>query len=189
MVSSSVYQVGFFGPLFLWVEMNVTETEVAERVEALAEPLLRLEGLELVEVQYRREQPGWVLRLFIDRAPDPALPPGSGVTLDDCVAVSREIGRLLDVEDVIDGPYNLEVSSPGLDRPLTKPTDYQRFAGRKVRIKMRTPEGRRTVTGRLIGLENGQIRVESQGRDEAVSLESADRVQLEPEFNQGQGSK
>ena len=97
------------------------------RVEALVRPVLEEMGLELVEVQYRREQSGWVLRFIIDKQ--------EGISLDDCVAVSREVGQLLDIEDIIDQSYNLEVSSPGLERPLKSIADFQRFVGRKARIK------------------------------------------------------
>ncbi len=90
---------------------------VAKRVEAVALPVLEELGLELVEVQYRREQSGWVLRLIIDKQ--------DGVSLDDCAAVSREISQLLDIEDFIDQAYNLEVSSPGLNRPLKSMADFR----------------------------------------------------------------
>jgi ribosome maturation factor RimP len=104
---------------------------VTKKVEALAIPVLEEIGLELVEVQFRREQSGWVLRLVIDKQ--------EGVSLDDCAAVSREIGQLLDIEDFIDQAYNLEVSSPGLNRPLKSMADFQRFIGRKAKIKTIEP--------------------------------------------------
>jgi ribosome maturation factor RimP len=97
------------------------------------------------------------------------------------VAASREIGRLLDVEDVVPTAYTLEVSSPGLDRPLTKPRDYERFSGRSVRVRYKGPEGRRKVKGRLLGLVDGMIRVETDGGPLSIPLEQAERVQLEPE--------
>jgi len=88
-------------------------------------------GLELVQVQYRREDHGWVLRILVDR-------PG-GVSVDECGEFSREVSDLLDVEDLIDNSYNLEVSSPGLDRPLIKPEDFERFAGREITLKTTSP--------------------------------------------------
>lgn len=160
-------------------------------MEAAVEPILAESGLELVEVQYRRESRGWILRLFIDRAynsdvdrvgPD-SLSPGSSVTLDDCVDVSREVGRLLDVEEIVPGKYTLEVSSPGLDRPLTKQSDYVRFSGRQVSLKINGPEGRRKVKGRLLGLDDGSINLQVGDEILAVPYEQAERVQLVPEVD------
>ena len=124
-----------------------------KRIEEIAAGLLPSLGLELVEVEYKREGHGMVLRLYIDR-------PG-GVTLDDCSEVSRELSALLDVEDVIPGRYTLEVSSPGLNRPLTKEADYLRSIGRLVKIRTRllTPDDRgnprKTFLGELLGYEDG----------------------------------
>ena len=157
----------------------------------MAQPYLEVEGLELVETQFRRERSGWVLRLFIDRlaaaeslsreAEGEDVPAGSGVTLDDCVEVSREVGRLLEVEDVVPVAYTLEVSSPGLDRPLKKPADFVRFSGRLIRVKVAGPEGKRTIKGRLLGLNGDRIELEAEGRVESVPRDLAVRVQLEPE--------
>ena len=157
-----------------------------DRIYKLAEPMLASEGFEPVEIQYRRERGGWVLRLFIDRLePIDGSPagPGSGVTLDDCVTVSRELGRILDVEDAVSGGYTLEVSSPGLDRPLTRPAHFQRFTGRKIKVKAAGPEGNRIVTGRLLGLEDGQIRLETGDDVLSVPYEQAVRVRLVPDVN------
>jgi ribosome maturation factor RimP len=166
--------------------MKEREQEIIRRVMDLAEPILTEMGLEPVEVQYRRERPGWVLRVYIDRiaACQEGLPGReSGVNLDDCTAVSRELGRILDLEDIIPGAYTLEVSSPGLDRPLTKPADFHRFAGRQVKVKFLGPEGRRRIKGRLLGLDKEQITIEVGDRVMAVPYEQAERVQLEPELD------
>ena len=85
-------------------------------------------GLEFFDAQFRKEGQGWVLRLFIDHP--------EGVSLDQCEAASRELSAFLDVEDLIDHPYHLEVSSPGLDRPLRNPVDFRRFLGRLAKIKL-----------------------------------------------------
>lgn len=134
------------------------ETTVA-KVEQLILPVLTELGMELVDVEFQKEGQGWVLRLFIDRE--------GGVTLDDCAAVSREVSTLLDVEDLIATAYHLEVSSPGLDRPLKKERDYERFAGRLVKVKTYErldPDGRgherKAFSGRLLGLAEGRVRVE-----------------------------
>jgi len=124
--------------------------EIVERVRALAEPILADRDMELVEVEFRREARGWILRLYVDR-------PG-GVTLDDCQRVSEELGDHLDVEDAIDHPYNLEVSSPGLDRPLTRDADFVNFAGRAARLTTHEAiQGQRNFRGRLAGLVNGAV--------------------------------
>ncbi len=109
-----------------------TGTEhVIAAIEKYAVSVLDSMGIELVEVQFRREGYGWVLRLYIDRE--------QGLTLDDCAVVSREISTWLDVEELIEHAYHLEVSSPGLERPLKKIEDFERFIGRKARIKLREP--------------------------------------------------
>ena len=108
----------------------------AEKLEkaaaTLVEPVCAAAGLELVLAEFRRESTGRILRLYIDR-------PDGGVTLDDCAAISRQVTDLLDVslEDI--GPYNLEVSSPGIERPLVKTADYQRFTGKTARIQLHAP--------------------------------------------------
>lgn len=100
-------------------------------IEEYASAVLEKMGMELFEVQFRREGHGWVVRLYIDRE--------EGVTLDDCATVSREIATWLEVEDLIEHAYHLEVSSPGLERPLRKMKDFARFAGRKAKVKLREP--------------------------------------------------
>ncbi|RUM41613.1 MAG: ribosome maturation factor RimP [Desulfocapsa sp.] len=113
-----------------------------EKVEEFAEGILSSLDLELVEVQYRQEGHGWVLRLFIDGP--------NGIGVDECAKVSREMNVFLDVEDLIPNAFHLEVSSPGLERTLRTLEDYKRFAGRKVRVKLRHPmEGQKVFIGLL----------------------------------------
>lgn len=141
--------------------MAMSTERVVAIIEEYAEPLLREMGLEMVEVQFRREGHGWVLRLFIDSEP--------GVSLDDCAAVSRAISAWLDVEDLIEHAYHLEVSSPGLERPLKKIEDYHRFLGSKARIKLKEPrQGQRVFLGTLeeagaeevvLGTESGRVAI------------------------------
>ena len=110
--------------------------EVIAELRELAEPIVSSEGMELVDLEYRREGPGWVVRLYVDK-------PG-GVTLDDCREISQQFGARLEVEDRIPHRYTLEVSSPGLDRVLRKAVDFDRFAGHAVGIALDRPlEGRR----------------------------------------------
>lgn len=123
---------------------------VQDKVSAFAEELLPSMGLELVEVQFRREQHGWVLRVFIDT--------NDGVTLEHCSRVSREIGDFLDVEDLIEHKYHLEVSSPGLERKLLKTDDFERFSGRKAKIKLQQEhDGQKTFVGDITSVRGDAI--------------------------------
>jgi ribosome maturation factor RimP len=140
--------------------------------------------MELVDLEFKREGHSWFLRLFIDK-------PG-GVTLDDCAEVSREISALLEVEDPIEAPYRLEVSSPGIDRPLKKPADFDRFAGQLVKIKTRKlldPDvrghQRKTFVGELCGLDGTLVRLrqtDRRGGEISIPLAEIDRANLEPKF-------
>ncbi len=131
------------------------EKRIIQKVWDLAEPIALGQGLELVDVEFRRERSGWVLRVYIDR-------PG-GVTLNDCVKMSETLGDILDAKDFIHRRYNLEVSSPGLDRPLRKREDFERFAGDKVKITLKVPlQGRRNFTGYLRGLKGDKVLIETE---------------------------
>lgn len=125
---------------------------VQDKVSAFAEELLPSMGLELVEVQFRREQNGWVLRVFIDKE--------DGVNLDHCSKVSRELGDFLDVEDLIEHKYHLEVSSPGLERKLLKTEDFARFCGRKAKIKFQQmQDGQKTFIGEISRVNGDEIEI------------------------------
>jgi ribosome maturation factor RimP len=151
-------------------------TEIVERVRALAEPILADRSLELVEVEFQRETRGWILRVYIDR-------PGA-VTLEDCQKVSEELGDHLDVADLITSPYHLEVSSPGLDRPLTRDADFIRFAGKAARIVTRDPvEGQRNFRGRLAGLADGAVLLDlTDGRQARIPRQLIAKARLEIEL-------
>ncbi len=116
---------------------------VVEKVQEFVESFLSSMDLELVEIQYRQENTGWVLRLFVD-GPD-------GISIDQCARVSRELNTFLEVEDLIQHAYNLEVSSPGLERSLHSSADFKRYAGKKARIKLRHPVGDQKVFIGLLG--------------------------------------
>jgi ribosome maturation factor RimP len=134
------------------------EQFIIKEVTKLAMPLLQEKGIELVDLQYRRESTGWVLRLFIDKA--------GGVTVDDCAEVSRELGEHLDVKDIIPYNYHLEVSSPGVNRPLKKLDDFQKYTGHKVQIMTTSPVGdRRNFTGFIKAVNNDIILIEVDGKD------------------------
>jgi len=144
---------------------------VVEQVEDCIAPLLAEMGIELVEGQFRKEGHGWVLRFYIDRE--------GGVTLEDCRTVSREVSRFLEVEDPISHAYHLEVSSPGLERPLKKKADFVRFAERKARIKMREEiEGQRVFVGLLQGVEEESAVLQIDGRLHYFSLGGIARDRL-----------
>lgn len=148
---------------------------VKKQVEALALPVLEELGLELIEVQYRREQSGWVLRLIIDKQ--------EGVSLDDCTTVSREISQLLDIEDFIDQAYNLEVSSPGLDRPLKSMADFQRFTGRKAKIKTIAPiDGEHVFIGKILQATGETIILAAKSRELEIPFAQVAKARLEVEF-------
>ena len=129
--------------------------EVVERVKSIALPLFTELGLELVDVEFRREANGWILRLYLDK-------PG-GVTLGDCQRVSGELSDLLDVEGFINHPYTLEVSSPGLNRPLRLESDFLRFVGQRARVSTsQAVAGQRRFLGVLRGYEDGRILLERE---------------------------
>jgi ribosome maturation factor RimP len=127
---------------------------VAERVRGLAARVAAGYGLEIFDVLFRREASGMVLRVQIDR-PGPAATPEESVSIEDCASVSRDLSALLDVEEIVPIAYTLEVSSPGLDRPLRHVADYRRFAGRQAKLVMREPvDGQTFLRGRLVGLDD-----------------------------------
>lgn len=120
--------------------------EAFNRIKALAETLLQEEKMELADMELLREGRGWVLRLFIDKT--------GGVTLDDCASVSRQFGDHLEVEDLIPFRYTLEVSSPGLDRPLKKDRDFLRHIGNQIQVVTRSPwEGRSFFKGEMLAYQ------------------------------------
>lgn len=151
--------------------MEDTSDRVTATIQGFAEPLLADMGMELVEIQFRREGHGWVLRLFIDKE--------GGITIDDCAAVSREISAYLEVEDLIDHAYHLEVSSPGLERPLRKREDFIRFAERLVRIKLREPiNGQRVLIGTLLGFEGEMVLLEMDNETVRIDMENIAKARL-----------
>jgi len=130
----------------------VNQEKIVHQIWDLIEPLCEAEGVELVQVEYQREAGGRVLRLFIDR-------PG-GVTLDDCIQISRQAGDVLEVCLENMGPYSLEVSSPGTNRPLVKQFDYERFKGRRAKIKtIQALDGQKNFKGVLAGISEGLVKL------------------------------
>jgi len=149
----------------------VSADRIITAVESFARPVLDDMGLELVEVQFRRESAGWILRLFIDRE--------DGVNVDDCASVSRQISAYLEVEDLIEHAYSLEVSSPGLERPLKKKEDFVRFTGRKARIKLKEPiDGQRVFFGLLGAVDENTITLLVDGQQMKIDLDVVARARL-----------
>jgi ribosome maturation factor RimP len=169
-------------PLFFALQGEVTtkvgvETNIPGQVEQAVTPVLEREGFELVMVEYIPR--GAVLRLFIDRE--------GGVTIDDCVHVSQVLGDLLDAEGIserIPGRYHLEVSSPGLDRPLVKPRDFARFIGREVSLTTREPleGGRRNFKGALAAALDRHVQLVIDGVTHDIPYDAIARAKLVPEL-------
>ena len=161
-------------PLFLYMQED-QQTQIYKQVEEISESLVVSEGMELVDLEYRREGPRWMLRLFIDKE--------GGVTVDDCARISRELGDLLDVKDLIPQAYVLEVSSPGLNRRIRKKKDFSRFAGQKVQLLLVSPkDGRRKIVGDLVGVVGEEVVVIGTEGRFSVALENIAKANLIYEF-------
>ncbi len=144
----------------------------AKDIEALLTPLIEQEGGELVDLQWRREGPQWVLRLFLDKQ--------GGITLDDCAYFSDRVGAMLDEGDKIAQSYVLEVSSPGLDRVIKKDKDFERFAGKPVKLRLKLPEnGQRRFSGILKGLNQGKVEIQVADDLKAFARETIDELRLD----------
>jgi ribosome maturation factor RimP len=152
--------------------------EIIEKVRGIAAPLAGAEGLELVDVELAGPGGHPTLRLYIDKE--------GGVSLDDCTSLSRAVSAALDVEDPIDGAYDLEVSSPGLERPLRTPEHFQKFLGQRVRVKTFGPladcENRRSFPGILQAYENGTIVVDVDGKVFRIPHAQVSKANLDPVF-------
>ena len=164
-------------PLFLFV------AEPLEQIRTIAERVARSHGLAIWDIVSRREPTGQIVRVFIDR-PGPAATAEESVSIEDCEQVSREIGTILDVEDPLPFAYTLEVSSPGLDRPLRGEQDYRRFAGRLAKIVVSEAVDNQTAfEGRLRGVEERTVLLEGpRGRMHRLPLQLITRARLEVEF-------
>jgi len=147
----------------------MTRDELAKLLEPTVERL----GYELSDLEAKTGGPNGYVRLFIDKA--------DGISLDDCETVSRAVSALLDVEDPLPGQYNLEVSSPGADRKLTKIAHFVRFAGETVKVQMRFPvEGRRRFRGKLQSADERNIVVEVDGESHTLPVANIDYARLAP---------
>lgn len=150
---------------------------LTDKIREVVTPPTEGAGYELVDVEWKREQSGWVCRVFIDR-------PDRGISHEDCERVSRELSAVLDVHDVIPQAYSLEVSSPGLDRPLRTVAHFSRFVGKKARVRMRQGvEGRRNFSGTIVGVSGGHALVEVEGQEFALPVADIERANLVFELN------
>ena len=144
----------------------------AKRVETIIAPTLQDMGFDLVRVRISGAQRR-TLQIMAERLDDGTM------TVEDCAAISRAVSTLLDVEDPIKGSYTLEVSSPGLDRPLTRPKDYTRFAGLEVKIELREPmDGQRRFRGRIAGLADDQVQLDTEDTRVAIPYADIERAKL-----------
>lgn len=148
----------------------------AQKLKQVLKAVVEVMGYELVGVEFHPRHDNALLRIYIDSE--------QGITVDDCQRTSHQISGVLDVEDLIAGHYTLEVSSPGLDRPLFEPQHFTRFAGSAVRIQLRELlEGRRKLIGQLRGMHDDEVvLVDEEGREWRVPLQRIEKARLVPEF-------
>lgn len=147
-----------------------------DRLISLIEPLVESLGYELVLLEFSPQGRSAVLRMYLD-APD-------GVTLGDCESVSREVAALLDVEDPVKTPFHLEVSSPGMDRPLTKPAHFERFNGRKAKVELAVPlNGQRRFVGTISGTSGEGVRLAVDKSEVELAFASISRARLVPDYS------
>jgi ribosome maturation factor RimP len=163
---------------FFWEDAGLKEQGPKERIQAVAQRVVDGRGWELVEVEVKRGKGGHFVTLYVDKE--------GGIGLDDLKSVSEEVSAILDAEDPIDSSYTLEVSSPGLDRPLKGEADYTRFVGKLVKISSyELVDGRRHWTGRLTGVTDGAVIVSLEKEGGAVARIPLDKIahgRLEVEF-------
>jgi ribosome maturation factor RimP len=169
-------------PLFSF-KGSILSPDVVEQVRTVAARVAASYGLDIFDVQFRREAAGMVLRIQIDR-PGPAATAEDSVSVEDCAAVSRDLSAVLDVEDIVPTAYTLEVSSPGLDRPLRTADDFRRFAGRRAKLVMReSVDGQTFLKGRLGGVEGDRVVIDAEDRRRhLVPIGIITRANLEVEF-------
>ncbi len=161
--------------------MKISKHPVVRKIEAEVEQTVNDFGYELVQIRYGGEAEGRTLSIFIDR-PD-------GVSAEDCSDMSRRLSMLLDSLDPIPGSYTLIVSSPGLDRPLTRDSDFDRFEGETAAVRYRAADGqRRTDTGLLRGVEDGNVVIEDEGEAVRIPLDEIEQAHLVYDWEAEDGS-
>lgn len=149
--------------------------QAPEHLVNLIEPIVEGLGYECVGIEYNPHPRHGLLRIYIDQE--------QGITVDDCSKVSHQLSGVLDVEDPIQGNYQLEISSPGDDRPLFTIAQFEQFIGKQVNVNLFTPiEKRRKITGRIVGVEGGNVSVEADGRTYEVPFQAMSKARLVPEY-------
>jgi len=149
------------------------EQELIEKVEKIATPVVEGEGLSIYDIEFKREPEGWVLRIFLFKE-------GEGVSIDDCVKVSRQLNVLLDVEDLITHPYNLEVSSPGLTRTLKKLSHYKKSLNSLAKIKTKEPvDGEKVFKGLIAKVDGDIITIKTDKKDVSIAFDNIINAKLE----------
>jgi len=157
------------------VSKSITAT-----VEELLAPVVEANDMELVDVEYIKEGGRWFLRLFIDKA--------EGINLDDCQLISNAVDPVLDAHDPINNAYTLEVSSPGIERPLKRLPDFERFNGQHISLSTFAPvKGQRRFNGLLKGVESEDVKLEVGGQDVLIPFEQVAKAKLVPEFDNSGG--
>jgi len=160
------------GPFFVSGE---NMAQASAQLQAIIEPAVTALGFELVGIEYLSQGRHSVLRIYIDHE--------GGVDVDNCADVSRQVSAVLDVEDPIRGEYTLEVSSPGLDRPLFTAEHYERYSGSLAEIRLRSPlEGRRKFKGRMLGIRDGEVVIEVDGTEYLLPLDNIEKAHLVHEW-------
>lgn len=168
-----------FSPLFFSRGRHRGMQTHAEQIRQLAEPLLLSEGMELILAECLKIRSHWLVRIYMDRE--------GGVTVEDCARISNQLGDLLDVHDTPPGPYTLEVSSPGLDRPLDRDQDFLKYRGSRVHLRLAEKiEGRRDFRGELVGYEDGgdgkALVVKVEGKTFRIPRKTVVKANLEYEL-------
>lgn len=152
--------------------MVLKEQEIVERVEEIATPVVEGEGLSIYDIEFKRKSEGWVLRVFLFKE--------GGVSIDDCVKVSRQLNVLLDIEDIINHPYNLEVSSPGLTRTLKKLRHFEKSLNSVVKLKTKEPvDGERLFKGVIAKVEGDLITIKTDKKDVDIVFDNIISAKLE----------
>lgn len=155
------------------------QDEQIAKVREVAEPVLTGLGYDLIAIELTVEHGRKIVRLYIDRI-DSAAAKGSAVGIEDCVAATKELSPVFDVADPIDGRWELEISSPGINRPLARKTDFEKFAGQKVAVRTYEKVGdRRNFLGVLLGIEGDDIRINVDGREHRVPLSEVQKAHLD----------
>lgn len=155
--------------------MGLSEQNIISNIKELLEPILLEKNLELFDIEFKGTGHKGVLRVFIDKE--------EGVTINDCAQISRELGTLLDVHEVIPGSYNLEISSPGLTRPLRNPSDFTRYKGKNVKIKtFEDIDDRKVFKGKLLDFIDEIVSIETDGVNHMIPYNKIEKANLELDF-------